>query len=56
MSLILILFSAGGRKLEDVEHILEKCSDLVQAVNPDKHCELMTETFNAITVILPIFV
>ncbi|KAM0732746.1 Transcriptional protein SWT1 [Formica fusca] len=38
----------GGRKLEDVEHILEKCSDLVQTVNADKHYELMTQTFDAI--------
>lgn len=39
----------GGRKLEDVEHILEKCSDLVQAVNAEKHSELMSQTFNMIT-------
>ncbi|XP_039309297.1 transcriptional protein SWT1-like, partial [Solenopsis invicta] len=39
----------GGRKLRDVEYILEKSSDLVQAVNMDKHYDLMTETFNAIT-------
>ncbi|XP_029173016.1 transcriptional protein SWT1 [Nylanderia fulva] len=39
----------GGRKLEDVEYILEKCSDLVQAVKADKHSELITQTFNAIT-------
>lgn len=51
-----MLFSVGGRKLEDVEHILEKCSDLVQAVNTEKHSELMTQTFNTITVILNIFV
>ncbi|XP_070164450.1 transcriptional protein SWT1 [Polyergus mexicanus] len=38
----------GGRKLEDVEYILEKCSDLVQVVNADKYYELMTQTFDAI--------
>jgi len=41
----------GGRKLQDVEYIIEKSSDLVQMVNMDKHCDLMTQTFNAITVI-----
>lgn len=46
-----MLFSDGGRKLEDVEHILEKCSDLVQAVKADKHCQLMSQTFDAITVL-----
>ncbi|EZA48629.1 hypothetical protein DMN91_012249 [Ooceraea biroi] len=40
---------AGGRKLRDVEHILEKCSDLLQTVNMDKHAGLMTETSSAIT-------
>ncbi|KYQ55450.1 Uncharacterized protein C1orf26 [Trachymyrmex zeteki] len=39
----------GGRKLRDVECIIEKCSDLVQMVNTDKHYDLLTETFNAIT-------
>ncbi|XP_012232697.1 transcriptional protein SWT1 [Linepithema humile] len=39
----------GGRKLQDVECILEKCSNLVQMVNTTKHCELMTQTFDAIT-------
>ncbi|XP_071581304.1 uncharacterized protein Swt1 [Temnothorax nylanderi] len=39
----------GGRKLQDVEYILEKCSDLVQMVNMDKHCDLMTQTFSTIT-------
>ncbi|EFN66674.1 Uncharacterized protein C1orf26 [Camponotus floridanus] len=38
----------GGRKLENVEYILEKCSDLMQAVNTDKHHELMKQTFDAI--------
>ncbi|XP_012541968.1 transcriptional protein SWT1 [Monomorium pharaonis] len=41
--------SVGGRKFQDVEYILEKCSDLVQLVNMDKHCDLMTHTFNTIT-------
>lgn len=50
-----MLFLVGGRKLEDVEHILEKCSDLVQTVNADKHYELMTQTFEAIMVMLSIF-
>ncbi|XP_011053812.1 PREDICTED: transcriptional protein SWT1 [Acromyrmex echinatior] len=40
---------AGGRKLRDMEYIIEKCSDLVQMVNTDKHYDLLTETFNAIT-------
>lgn len=48
----MILSSVGGRKLEDVEHILEKCSDLIQAVNTDKHHKLMRQTFDAIMVIL----
>ncbi|KAG5315400.1 SWT1 protein, partial [Pseudoatta argentina] len=39
----------GGRKLRDMEYIIEKCSDLVQMVNTDKHYDLLTETFNAIT-------
>ncbi|KYN17127.1 Uncharacterized protein C1orf26 like protein [Trachymyrmex cornetzi] len=39
----------GGRKLRDMEYIIEKCSDLVQMVNIDKHCDPLTETFNAIT-------
>ncbi|KYN04040.1 Uncharacterized protein C1orf26 [Cyphomyrmex costatus] len=38
-----------GGKLRDVEHIIEKSSDLVQMVNADKHCDLLTQTFNAIT-------
>ncbi|XP_012060914.1 PREDICTED: transcriptional protein SWT1 [Atta cephalotes] len=38
----------GGRKLRDMEYIIEKCSDLVQMVNADKHYDLLTETFNAI--------
>ncbi|KAL6442894.1 hypothetical protein ACFW04_002740 [Cataglyphis niger] len=41
-------FPVGGRKLEDMEYILEKCSDLIQAVNVDKHYELMTQTFDTI--------
>jgi len=41
----------GGRKLQDVEYIIEKSNDLVQMINMDKHCDLMTQTFNAITVI-----
>lgn len=48
--LILIFLLVGGRKLRDVECIIEKCSDLVQMVNTDKHYDLLTETFNAITV------
>lgn len=55
-SLILMLFLVGGRKLEDMEYILEKCSDLIQAVNTDKHYELMTQTFDTIMVMLSIFV
>lgn len=51
-----MLFLVGGRKLEDMEYILEKCSDLIQAVNSDKHYELMTQTFDAIMVMLSIFV
>ncbi|XP_011641920.1 transcriptional protein SWT1 isoform X1 [Pogonomyrmex barbatus] len=39
----------GGRKLQDVEYILEKCSYLVQMVNMDKYSDLMTQTFNDIT-------
>ncbi|XP_018338067.1 PREDICTED: transcriptional protein SWT1 isoform X2 [Trachymyrmex septentrionalis] len=39
----------GGRKLRDMEYIIEKCSDLVQMVNTDKHYDPLTETFNAIT-------
>ncbi|XP_014484962.1 PREDICTED: transcriptional protein SWT1 isoform X2 [Dinoponera quadriceps] len=39
----------GGRKLQDVECILEKCSDLIQGINTDKHYELMVQSFNAIT-------
>lgn len=46
-----MFLSVGGRKLRDVEYILEKSSDLVQMVNMDKHRDLMTQTFNAITVI-----
>ncbi|EFN86993.1 Uncharacterized protein C1orf26-like protein [Harpegnathos saltator] len=38
----------GGRKLQDVEYVLEKCSDLIQAINTDKHYELMVQSFNAI--------
>lgn len=38
----------GGRKLRDVEYVIEKSSDLVQMVNADKHCDLVTQTFNAL--------
>ncbi|XP_032663477.1 transcriptional protein SWT1 isoform X2 [Odontomachus brunneus] len=41
----------GGRKLQDVEYTLEKCSDLIQAINEDKHYDLMVQSFNAITEI-----
>lgn len=47
----MIFLSVGGRKLRDVEYVLEKSSDLIQMVNMDKHRDLMTQTFNAITVI-----
>lgn len=35
-----------------MEHILEKCSDLIQTINADKHYELMAQSFNSIRVIL----
>lgn len=50
------LFSVGGRKLQDVEYTLEKCSDLIQTINRDKHYDLMVQSFNAITVILYIHI
>lgn len=48
---LILFFSVGGRQLEGVEYILEKSSDLVQAVNMDKHSNLVTQTFDTITVI-----
>lgn len=48
---IILLFSVGGRKLADVEHALEKCCDIIQAVNVNKHYDLMVQSFNAIMVI-----
>lgn len=31
----------GGRRLKDVQYILEACNDLIQMVNTDKHIDLM---------------
>lgn len=34
----------GGRKLEDVTHFLNKCSDLIQTLNDEKHLKLKEAT------------
>ncbi|KAH0947192.1 hypothetical protein HN011_004039 [Eciton burchellii] len=38
----------GGRNLHNVKHILEKCSDLIEMVNVDKHGELSKQTLGTI--------
>ncbi|XP_011863191.1 PREDICTED: transcriptional protein SWT1-like [Vollenhovia emeryi] len=39
----------GGRKLQDVEYIIEKSSTLVQIADVNKYRDLTAKTFNAIT-------
>lgn len=50
--LILTLILVGGKKLQDAEYIVEKCSDLIQTVNTGKHYEIMAQSFTSITVTL----
>lgn len=38
----------SGRKLKDVAHLLEKCSDLIQMVNVDKYFDLMNRASSSI--------
>lgn len=40
--------SEGSRRLKDIVHLLEKCSDLIQAININKYSELMTRALSAI--------
>lgn len=41
----------GGRKLKDVSYFLEKCSDLIQSLKPDKYTDSYREAANSIDVI-----
>ncbi|XP_020291164.1 transcriptional protein SWT1-like [Pseudomyrmex gracilis] len=41
----------GGRKLEKLEYILEKCNDFVQLADTEKYGNLITETINTIIIL-----
>ncbi|XP_043502228.1 transcriptional protein SWT1-like isoform X2 [Polistes fuscatus] len=40
--------SEGSRRLKDIVHLLDKCSDLIQTININKYSELMTRALSAI--------